>query len=130
MVEFWNPKHPYMDIWIPLTYTIWSAVASVSYVSTPDPETGALPSAVANPFRRSYRVRQLALPSSDRVPRGSLFVPVRVTSAGLPFDYKRIDVTVESVSPRPELGQVAARVSALRANPARDGFLSREDPDP
>ena len=97
--------------------------------TVPDPETGALPSAVANPFRRSYRVRQFALPSSDRVPRGSLFVPVRVTSAGLPFDYKRIDVTVESVSPRPELGQVAARVSALRANPARDRILSREDPD-
>jgi len=95
----------------------------------PDPETGTLPSAVANPFRRSYRVRQFALPASDRVSKGALSVPVRVTSAGLPFDYKRIDVTVESVSPRPELGQVAARVSALRANPARDRILSREDPD-
>ena len=41
MVEFWNPKHPYMDIWIPLTYTIWSAIADVSYVQTPDPDTGA-----------------------------------------------------------------------------------------
>jgi len=41
VAEFWNPKHPYMDIWIPLTYTLWSAVAAVSYVSTPDPETGA-----------------------------------------------------------------------------------------
>ncbi|HEX9303000.1 MAG TPA: hypothetical protein VGA31_00970 [Thermoanaerobaculia bacterium] len=96
----------------------------------PDPETGVLPSTVANPFRRTYRVRQFAIPAAGAVPRGSLFVPLRVTSAGLPFDYKRIDVTVESVSPRPELGWIAARVSALSANPSRDRFLSKEDPDP
>jgi protein O-mannosyl-transferase len=41
MAQFWNPRHPHMDIWIPLTYTIWSAVAAVSYVPTADPETGA-----------------------------------------------------------------------------------------
>src|SRR5882724_430022 len=34
VVEFWNPRHPYMDIWIPLTYTVWSALAAVSYVPT------------------------------------------------------------------------------------------------
>jgi len=96
----------------------------------PDPETGALPSTVANPFRRTYQVRQFAIPVASAVGRGSLFVPVRVTSAGLQFDYKRIDVTVESVFPRPELGWIAARVSAFSANPSRDRFLSREDPDP
>jgi Tfp pilus assembly protein PilV len=96
----------------------------------PDPETGALPSTVANPFRRTYHVRQFAIPAAPAVPRGSLFVPIRVTNAGSQFDYKRIDVTVESASPRPELGWIAARVSALRANPSRDTFLSREDPDP
>jgi hypothetical protein len=96
----------------------------------PDPETGALPSTVANPFRRTYQVRQFAIPAASAVGRGSLFVPVRVTSAGLQFDYKRIDVTVESVFPRPELGWIAARVSAFSANPSRDRFLSREDPDP
>jgi Tfp pilus assembly protein PilV len=96
----------------------------------PDPETGALPSTVANPFRRTYQVRQFAIPAASAVGRGSLFVPVRVTNAGLQFDYKRIDVTVEPVSPRPELGRIAARVSALSANPSRGEFLSREDPDP
>ena len=98
--------------------------------SLPDPETGALPSTVANPFRRTYQVRQFAIPAASAVGRGSLFVPLRVTNAGLQFDYKRIDVTVESVYPRPELGWIAARVSALSANPSRDRFLSREDPDP
>ncbi|HEX9287195.1 MAG TPA: hypothetical protein VF999_08020 [Thermoanaerobaculia bacterium] len=96
----------------------------------PDPETGAFPSAVANPFRRTYRVLQFAIPPASTVPRGSLFAPLRVTAAGLPFDYKRIDVTVEMASPRPELGWIAARVSALRSNPSRDGHLSREDLDP
>jgi Tfp pilus assembly protein PilV len=96
----------------------------------PDPETGALPSTVTNPFRRTYQVRQFAIPATSAVGRGSPFVPVRVTNAGLQFDYKRIDVTVESVSPRPELGRIAARVSALSANPSRGKFLSREDPDP
>ncbi|HEX4795804.1 MAG TPA: hypothetical protein VH370_18595 [Humisphaera sp.] len=40
LLEFWNPRHPYMDIWIPLTYTVWSALAAVSYVPTADPESG------------------------------------------------------------------------------------------
>lgn len=39
--EFWNPRHPFMDIWIPLTYTVWSALAAISYVPTADPDSGA-----------------------------------------------------------------------------------------
>ncbi|HEY3172925.1 MAG TPA: hypothetical protein VGK86_10160 [Thermoanaerobaculia bacterium] len=96
----------------------------------PDPETGAFPSTAANPFRGTYRVLQFAIPPTSAVARGSLFAPIRVTTAGLPFDYKRIDVTVEAISPRPELGWIAARVSALRSNPSREELLSREDPDP
>src|SRR2546423_7571963 len=38
--EFWNPKPPvYMDIYIPLTYTVWSALAWESYLPTEDPVT-------------------------------------------------------------------------------------------
>jgi hypothetical protein len=37
---------------------------------------------------------------------------------------------VEQQSARPELGWIAARVSALRPNPAPEKFLSGEDPDP
>jgi hypothetical protein len=40
--EFWNPAPPvYMDIYMPLTYTVWSGVAAMSYVPVADPETGA-----------------------------------------------------------------------------------------
>ncbi|MDB5354011.1 MAG: Tetratricopeptide 2 repeat protein [Phycisphaerales bacterium] len=39
--EFWNPRRPFMDVWIPMTYTAWSAVAAVAYVPTADPETQA-----------------------------------------------------------------------------------------
>ncbi|HEX5244114.1 MAG TPA: tetratricopeptide repeat protein [Tepidisphaeraceae bacterium] len=36
----WDPRPPiYMDIYIPLTYTVWSVVAAGSYVSVADPET-------------------------------------------------------------------------------------------
>jgi tetratricopeptide (TPR) repeat protein len=39
--EFWDPRQPFMDIWIPMTYTVWSVVAAVAYVPTADPETSA-----------------------------------------------------------------------------------------
>ncbi|HEX4795940.1 MAG TPA: tetratricopeptide repeat protein [Humisphaera sp.] len=38
--EFWDPRRPFMDIWIPLTYSVWSGVAAISYVPTPDIDTG------------------------------------------------------------------------------------------
>lgn len=40
LAQVWDPRPPvYMDIYIPLTYTVWSAVAAVSYVPVEDPET-------------------------------------------------------------------------------------------
>ena len=98
--------------------------------TVPEPETGGFPSTVPNPFRRTYRVEQFAIPPASALPRGDLFAPARVISAGLRFDYKRIDVTVEAGSPRPGLGWIAARVSAIRSNPAPEEILSRQDPDP
>lgn len=93
-----------------------------------DPETGVFPSAVANPFRRTYRVEQFELPAAATVPSGSAFAPRRVMEAGRRFDLKRIDVTVEKQSAWPEPGLIAARVSGLLPNPGE--FPSREDPDP
>jgi hypothetical protein len=95
-----------------------------------DPETGVFPSRLVNPFRRTYRVEQFQVPAAATVPTGALFTPVRVTAAGRRVDFKRIDVTVEQEPPRPELGRIAARVSALYPNPAPEKFLSAEDPDP
>lgn len=96
----------------------------------PDPETGAFPSAVANPFRRTYRVRQFEIPAAATVPPGAPFTSIRVTGAGRRFDFKRIDVTVEKRSAWPEPGRIAARVSGLLPNPAPEEIFSREDPDP
>lgn len=95
-----------------------------------DPETGAFPSTVPNLFRRTYRVEQFQVPPAATVPGGALFTPVRVTAAGRRVDFKRIGVTVEQEPARPELGWIAARVSALLPNPAPERFLSGEDPDP
>ena len=94
-----------------------------------DPDPG-LPSAGPNPFRRTYRVRQFSLPDETTVPRGGAFLPVRIRAAGLRFDYKRIDVTVEPANAGSGLGIAAARVSAIVANPAPEASLSAADPAP
>lgn len=96
----------------------------------PDPASGAFPSAVPNPYRRTYRVLQFELPAAAAVPTGALFSPVRVIEPGDRLDFKRIDVTVEKRSAWPEPGQIAARVSGLLPNPAPAEILSRADPDP
>lgn len=95
-----------------------------------DPESGTFPSAVPNPYRRTYRVLQFELPAAATVPAGAPFSPVRVIGAGHRLDFKRIDVTVEKRSAWPEPGLIAARVSGLLPNPAPAEILSRGDPDP
>jgi hypothetical protein len=95
----------------------------------PDPETGLFGSGARNPFVRTYRVEQLQVAPAASVPRGAPFPWVRVTAAGLRVDFKRIEVTVERATPGPGLGLVAARVSALRRNPAPEALLSDADPD-
>lgn len=97
--------------------------------SRPDPETG-LPSSVPNPFRRTYRVLQFSIPDGASVPRGGSFRPLRVREKGVRFDYKRIDVTVEPALPAPALGLAAARVSAIRPNPAPESIFSAGDANP
>lgn len=95
-----------------------------------DPESGTFPSAVPNPYRRTYRVLQFELPAAATVPAGAPFSPVRVIGAGHRLDFKRIDVTVEKRSAWPEPGLIAARVSGLLPNPVPAEILSRGDPDP
>lgn len=94
-----------------------------------DPETGG-PSAVPNPFRRTYRVRQFSIPEGATVPRGRAFLPIRIVAAGRRVDFKRIDVTVLPANAGPGLGIAAARVSAIVANPAPEARLSTADGAP
>lgn len=87
----------------------------------PDPATGIPPAAggVDNPFTITYQVLQYSIAGLDvaTTPANSPFVPTRVTVAALPFDYKRIDVTVRSGTGPLGIGARVARVSGLLANP-------------
>src|ERR1041385_8454101 len=31
VVHMWDPRNPLMDLYVPVTYTVWSAMAAVSY---------------------------------------------------------------------------------------------------
>ena len=95
----------------------------------PDPATGESPSSIPNLFRRTYRVRQFAIPKSENVAAGEPFTPVPVVAAGSRYDYKRLDVTVELSVSRPGFGWIGARVSAFRRNPAPDEFPSGASPE-
>ncbi len=95
----------------------------------PDPQTGVPPSEVPNPFRRTYWVRQFAIPASALVPANGTFTPTLVTGTGLVYHYKRIDVTVDTIVPHLGFGARAARVSGIVANPSPDSNLSAADTD-
>jgi hypothetical protein len=96
----------------------------------PDPLTGVPPSSVPNPFRRTYRVRQFAIPASGTIPDGGAFTPTLVTGADAVYHYKRIDVTVDLARPHLGFGMRAARVSGIRNNPTPDTNRSVVDPNP
>jgi type II secretory pathway pseudopilin PulG len=95
----------------------------------PDPMTGVPPGAggVLNPFQVTYQVLQYQIPAATAaklsdslaiVPAGNAFTPIRVTAAGQVFQYKRIDVTVSSVTGPLGIGARTARISGVLANPA------------
>ena len=84
----------------------------------PEPETGAYPSTIPNPYRRTWLVRRFAFPPIGTIPSGAPFTPVAVAGAGAPYDYERIDVTVEAFASRHVSGRIGARVSAVRGNPS------------
>ncbi|MCA1580585.1 MAG: type II secretion system GspH family protein [Acidobacteria bacterium] len=88
----------------------------------PDPVTGLPPASggVANPFRITYQVIQYQVPAADvaTVPNGAAFTPTRITVAGQPYQYKRVDVTVTAGTGPMGIGARSARVSGFLASPA------------
>ena len=97
----------------------------------PDPATGIPPAAggVDNPFTITYQVLQYSIAGLDTTstPNNAAFAPTRVTAAGLPFEYKRVDVTVRSGTGPLGIGSRVARVSGLVGNPAPAANLSVAD---
>jgi len=100
----------------------------------PDPKTGISPSSggVLNPFRVSYQVFQFQIPAGDTgtVPVNASFTPIRIKDPGLPYQYKRIDVTVTAGTGPLGIGTRASRVSDCLANPFPSANLSAADAGP
>jgi prepilin-type N-terminal cleavage/methylation domain-containing protein len=84
----------------------------------PDPATGTLPSTIRNPIQRSYEVTHYR--STAGAP-GTAYTLTNV-GAGVPYEFKRIDVTVNSVNGGTGLG-IGARTARVT------GFLRNPDPD-
>ena len=86
---------------------------------------------VRNPFTLTYQVTQWQVPDAGgsplTVPAGSPFTPVRVQVAGNAYQYKRIDVTVQSATGPLGIGSRLSRVSALLNNPSPAGNVSVGD---
>ena len=97
----------------------------------PDPATGIPPAAggVDNPFTITYQVLQYSIAGLDTTstPANAPFAPTRVTAAGTPFEYKRVDVTVRSGTGPLGIGSRVARVSGLVGNPSPGANLSVAD---
>jgi prepilin-type N-terminal cleavage/methylation domain-containing protein len=96
-------------------------LAQGSYVNDlpttlPDPATGIPPSSVKNPLERTYDVNNFT--STPPAAAGDAFI-MNAVGAGAPCEFKRIDVTVRSVSGGTNLGIGArtARVSGFIRNP-------------
>ncbi len=82
----------------------------------PDPVTGVLPSTIKNPLARTYVVTKYR--STPPAVAGQPYT-LSTVGAGLPYDFKRIDVTVTSSSINTGLGigWRTARVSGFLRNP-------------
>jgi prepilin-type N-terminal cleavage/methylation domain-containing protein len=90
------------------------------------------PPTVPNPLVRTYEVHQWQIPADDigTVAVNQPFVATRVVNAGQVYDYKRIDVTVQTADAprRLGIGVRAARVSGILQNP--DPVNNRSVVDP
>jgi len=90
------------------------------------------PPSVPNPLVRTYEVHQWLIPADDigTVAVNQPFVATRVINAGQVYDYKRIDVTVQTADAprRLGIGVRAARVSGILQNP--DPVNNRSVVDP
>ncbi|HTY42149.1 MAG TPA: prepilin-type N-terminal cleavage/methylation domain-containing protein [Thermoanaerobaculia bacterium] len=83
----------------------------------PDPTTGILPSTIVNPIQRSYTVAHYR---STGGASGTAYTLTDV-GAGVPYEFKRIDVTVTSTNGGSGLG-VGARTAQVT------GFIRNPDP--
>jgi prepilin-type N-terminal cleavage/methylation domain-containing protein len=81
----------------------------------PNPATGTLPSTIINPLQRSYTVAHY---TSTGGASGTAYTLTDV-GAGVPYQFKRIDVTVTSTSGGTGLGigQRTAQVTGFLRNP-------------
>ncbi len=84
----------------------------------PDPTNPSALSMVRSPFAITYQVFQYAVPVTAAVPLNGAFTPTRITLANLPYQYKRIDVTVTAGAGPLGIGARVSRVSGVLANPA------------
>jgi prepilin-type N-terminal cleavage/methylation domain-containing protein len=82
----------------------------------PNPATGTLPSTIVNPIQRTYTVAHYTSTG------GATGTPYTLNNvgAGVPYEFKRIDVTVTSTNGGSGLGigQRTARVTGFVRNPA------------
>jgi prepilin-type N-terminal cleavage/methylation domain-containing protein len=83
----------------------------------PDPTTGTLPSTIVNPLSRTYTVAHYR---STGGAAGTAYTLTDV-GPGVPYEFKRIDVTVTSSSGGTGLG-IGARTARV------SGFLKNPDP--
>ena len=85
----------------------------------PDPKTGVPPLAgtpgVVNPYKRTWLVTSFHLPQTSTVPASNPFVSAPVPGAA--FDYKQIDVTVETDVGHLGIGSRRSRISGFVQNP-------------
>jgi len=98
----------------------------------PDPTNPTKASTIRNPFSMTYQVTQWQVPSAGGSPlvvaSGAPFTPTRITAAGNPYQYKRIDVTVQSATGPLGIGTRMARVSGIVNNMGPGANISVADP--
>jgi prepilin-type N-terminal cleavage/methylation domain-containing protein len=83
-----------------------------------------LPSGALNPFSVTYKVIQFQIPPASSIETGKSFVPILVTNANQPFQYKQIDVTVKSGTGPLGIGTRATMVSGCLSNPSTEAIKS------
>jgi type II secretory pathway pseudopilin PulG len=98
----------------------------------PDPSDPTKLSTVPNPFTITYQVTQWQIPDAGGSPlviaSGASFTPTQILTAGQPYQYKRIDVMVQSNTGTLGLGARMARVAGMINNPSPAGNVSLADP--
>lgn len=102
----------------------------------PDPQDPTKLSTVRSPYTVVYQVTQWSVPDATclppyagcGIPNGAAFPLVRETLANNPYNYKRIDVTVQAVGGIAIPGAHLARVSGFLSNPAP--LLNKSVADP